>query len=64
MRPRAAALDSVPVGVPRMAGVPESLYVRLENREIYAKSNIYCGRQGGKTKTSSFTTKARRYTEF
>ncbi len=43
MRPRAADLDSIPVGVPQMADAPESLYVRLENREIIAKPNIDCG---------------------
>jgi hypothetical protein len=26
-----------------MAGAPESFYVRLENREMFAKPNIYCG---------------------
>jgi len=43
MRPRAADLDSAPVGVTQMAGVPASLYVRLENREIVAMGNICCG---------------------
>jgi len=52
MRPRAADLDSVPVGVPQMAGAPESLYVRLENQEIVAMGNIYCGRRVGKKKIS------------
>ena len=50
MRPRAADLDSVPVGVPQMADVPESLHVRLENREIYANGNIYYSRRVGKRK--------------
>ena len=36
MRPRAADLDSIPVGIPQMAGAPESLYVWLENQEIVA----------------------------
>ena len=36
MRPRAADLDSVPVGVPQMAGASESLHVWLENQEIVA----------------------------
>ena len=36
MRPCAADLDSVPVGVPHKASAPESLHVRLENREIVA----------------------------
>jgi hypothetical protein len=35
--------DSLSVGVPQMAGAPESLYVRLENRKIVAMGNIYCG---------------------
>jgi hypothetical protein len=35
MRPRAADLDSVPVGVPQLAGTPGSLYVRLENSGYY-----------------------------
>ncbi len=43
MWPRAADLDSVPVGVSQMAGAPESLYVWLENREMIAMGNIYCG---------------------
>jgi hypothetical protein len=43
MRPRAADLDSVPVGVPQMAGALESLQVWLENRENVAMGNIYCG---------------------
>ena len=28
---------------PQMAGGPESLYVRLENREMVTSANIYCG---------------------
>jgi hypothetical protein len=33
-----------------MAGVPESLYVRLENRKIVAMGNIYCRRRVCKRK--------------
>jgi len=43
-------LDSVPVGVRRMARVPESLYVRLGNQEIIAMSIVYRGRREGKGK--------------
>jgi len=43
MRLRAADLDSAPVGVPQISGAPESLHVRLENRETVAIGNIYSG---------------------
>jgi hypothetical protein len=33
-----------------MAGVPQSLHVRLENQENIAMLSIYCGRRGGKKK--------------
>jgi len=31
MRLRAADLNSIPIGVPQMAGAPENFYIRLEN---------------------------------
>ena len=37
-----ARANFVPVGDPQMARAPESLYVRLENRKIYA-AKIVCG---------------------
>jgi len=43
MRPRAADLDSVPVGVPQMMGAPESLHVWLENQEMVTIGHIYSG---------------------
>ena len=43
-------LDSVPFGVPQMAGAPESLHVWLENREMVAVDNIYCGNRVFKRK--------------
>ena len=43
-------LDSVPVGVPQIAGALESLHARLENQEIAAMGNIYCGSGMGKRK--------------
>jgi len=50
MRPRAADLDSIPVGVPQLAGAPERLHVLLENRELVAMGSICCGRRACKRK--------------
>jgi len=47
---RTTVSDSVSVRVPQMAVAPESLYVRLENREMFAIGNIYCVSRGGKKK--------------
>lgn len=33
-----------------MAGAPESLHVRLENREMVSMGNIYCRSRVGKNK--------------
>jgi len=43
-------LDTTRVGVPEMAGAPESLYVWLENRKIVATRNICFGNRVGKRK--------------
>jgi len=53
MRPRAADLDSVPVGVLQMADAPDSLYVWLENREMVAMGSLYCSTGMGKRKNVS-----------
>ncbi|MHC4705280.1 MAG: hypothetical protein ACYTFQ_32440, partial [Planctomycetota bacterium] len=45
-------LDSVSVGVRLMAGVPQNLYVRLENQENIAMLSICCGRWGARRKRS------------
>ncbi len=50
MRPRAADLDFVPVGVPQLDGTLGSLHVWLENREIIAKPNIDPGSRACKRK--------------
>jgi hypothetical protein len=43
-------LISASIGVPQIAITPESLHVRLENREIITKANIYFGNWKGKRK--------------